>query len=175
MGKCHSKSGMGGPVTGCSPVLDHSAVLTTGNELPGGFDLSSGARKDESIPVEESPVISPQEDPISSPVRSFQSLYSSQSSEEGMKEDQLIPYVSPPQTTATIHFEDTLPDENCFQFNLIYESLLTGQARNLTDLAIGIVLAGKCPAWLPVIHERLKHLIISSKTFQKERRNEYNA
>ena len=28
----------GGPVSGCSPVRDHSAVLTTGNELPGWFD-----------------------------------------------------------------------------------------------------------------------------------------
>ena len=35
----------GGPVSGCSPVLDHSAVLTTGNEITGGFDLSSKVRK----------------------------------------------------------------------------------------------------------------------------------
>ena len=48
-------------MSGCSPVLDHSAVLTTGNELPGGFDLSGGATKDESVPVEESPVIGPWE------------------------------------------------------------------------------------------------------------------
>ena len=30
-----------GLVSGCSPVLHHSQALTTGNELPGGFDLSS--------------------------------------------------------------------------------------------------------------------------------------
>ena len=59
MGEYHSKSGAGGPVTGCLPVLNHSAVLTIGNELPDGFDLSGGARKDELIPVEESPVIGP--------------------------------------------------------------------------------------------------------------------
>ena len=55
-----------------------------------------------------------QEDPISSPMRSFQLLYSSQSSEEGIKEAQMIPYVSPPQTTMTIHFEDNLSDEDHF-------------------------------------------------------------
>ena len=163
-------------MTGCLPVLDHSVVLTTGNELPGGLDLGGGARKDESILVEESPENGPQEDPISSPVRSFQSLFSSQSSEEGMKEAQMIPYVSPPQTTATIHFKDTLSDENHFQFNLIYESLLVeGWAGNITDLAIDMVLAGKPPTWLPVICERLKHLTISSEAFQKKKRIKYNA
>ena len=166
----------GGPVPGCSPVLDHSAVLTTGNELAGRFDLSSRVRKNESVPVEESPVFKSQEDPISSPVRSFQSLYSSQSSWEGRKEARMIPYTFPPQTTAIIHFKDTLSDKNCFQFNLIYESLLTeGQAGNLNDLAIGMVLTGKSPAQLPVIHERLKHLIISSEAFQKKKRIKYSA
>ena len=63
----------------------------------------------------------------------------------------------------------TLSDEKHFQFILIYESLLiAGQAGNLTDLAIGMVLTGKPPGWLPVIHERLKHLIISSEAFQKK-------
>ena len=100
-----------------------------------------------------------QEDPISSPMRSFQSLYSSQSSEEGIWEAQMIPYVSPPQMTMTVHFEDTLSDEDHFQFNLIYESLLTeGKTGNLTDLAIGMVLAGKPPTWPPVIQERVKYL-----------------
>ena len=55
-----------------------------------------------------------QEDPISSPMRSFQSLYSSHSSEEGLKEAQIIPSVYPPEMTMTIHFEDTLSDEDCF-------------------------------------------------------------
>ena len=87
----------------------------------------------------------------------------------------MIPCVSPSQTTETIHFEDTLSDENCFQFNLIYASLLIeGKAGNLNDLAIGIVLAGKPPAWLPIICERLKHLIISSETFQKKKRIKYD-
>ena len=38
-----------------------------------------------------------------------------------------------------------------------------------------MVLAGKPPAWLPVICERLKYLIISSETFQKKRRIKYDA
>ena len=41
----------------------------------------------------EFPVIGSQEDPISSPLRSLQSLCSSQSSEEGMKGTRMIPYV----------------------------------------------------------------------------------
>ena len=62
-----------------------------------------------------------------------------------MKEVQMIPYVSPPQTTTTIiHFKDTLSDEDHFQFNLIYESLLI---------------------------EGLKYLIISSEAFQKKKEN----
>ena len=52
---------------------------------------------------------------------------------------------------------------------------MEGWAGNLTDLAIGMVLAGKPPAWPPVIHERLKHLIISSEAFQKKKRIEFNA
>ena len=69
--KCYSKPETGGPASGCSPILDHSAVVTTGNELSGGFDLGSGVRQNELELVEESLVIGPQEDPISSPVRSF--------------------------------------------------------------------------------------------------------
>ena len=52
---------------------------------------------------------------------------------------------------------------------------MEGWAGNLNDLAIGMVLAGMPPAWLPVIFERLKHLIISSEAFQKKKRIKYNA
>ena len=156
-------------MSGCSPVLDHSEVLTTGNELPVRFDMSSGT-----VPVEESPIIKPQEEPISSPVRSFQALYSSQGSEKGMKEAQMIPYVS--STNNSNNPFQGYFDENCFQCYLIYKSLLIErQAGNLTDMVIGMVLAGKPPASLPVIHERLKHLIISSEAFQKKKRIECNA
>ena len=36
-----------------------------------------------------------------------------------------------------------------------------------------VVLAQKPPTWLQVIHERLKHLIISSETFWNRRKREY--
>ena len=63
---------------------------------------------------------------------------------------------------------------DCRIFNLIYESLfLDGKAGNLTDLIVGMVLAEKPPAWLPVMHGRLKYLIISSEVFQKKA--EYDA
>ena len=52
--------------------------------------------------------------------------------------------------------------------------LLKGKAGNLTDLTVGIVLAEKPPAWLPVVHGRLKHLIISSEAFQKKKKAEYH-
>ena len=83
---CGTKSHkQGNPVSECPPNLDYHEFLTTGNELPYGFDLSGGVRESESVLVEESPIIRLWADPISSPVKSFQLLYSSQSSEEGMK------------------------------------------------------------------------------------------
>ena len=64
---------------------------------------------------------------------------------------------------------------DCRSFNLIYESLLLeGKSGNFMDLTIGMVLAGKPPTWLQVMHERLKHLIISSEVFQKKKRAEYD-
>ena len=36
-------------------------------------------------------------------------------------------------------------------------------------------LADKPPTWLQVMHERLKHLIISSETFKKKKRAEHIA
>ena len=75
----------------------------------------------------------------------------------------MIPYISPLKETGVVQFEDTLSEQDHKCFDLLYESLLLeGKAGNLTDLAVGMVLAEKPPAWLPVIHGRLKHLIISS-------------
>ena len=75
-----------------------------------------------------------------------------------------------------LQFEDTLSEMHCRNFNLIYESLLLeGKAGNLTDLMVGMVLAEKPPAWLRVMHGRLKHFIISSEVFQKKKKAEYNA
>ena len=158
--KSHEK---GSPVVGSFPKMDGHEYSTTGNELSDGLNMG---RESESIPVEESPVTRLQEDPVSSPTKSFQSLYSSQSSKEGIKEVKMIPYISPFKETGVVQFEDTLSDEDYKHFDLIYESLLLeGKAGNLTDLAVSMMLAGKPPVWLPVIHGRLKHLIISSKDF----------
>ena len=44
---------------------------------------------------------------------------------------------------------------------------------NLTKSMLEVVLAQKPPTWLQVIHERLKHLIISSETFQNRRKRGY--
>ena len=72
----------------------------------------------------------------SSPLGSFQSLYSSKSSEK----NKMIPYVPPLEEDRVLEFEDTLSEMNCRNFNLIYESLLLeGKVRNLTDLTVGMV------------------------------------
>ena len=61
-------------------------------------------------------------------------------------------------------------------FDLIYELvLLEGKASNLTDLGVDMVLAEKPPVWLPVIHGRLKHFIISSEAFQEKKKMKYDA
>ena len=81
----------------------------------------------------------------------------------------MILYVSPIGKVRVLKFEDTLSEEDRRGFNIIYESLLLeGRTGNLTDLTMGMVLAENPPTWLQVIHERLKHLIISSD-FQKEK------
>ena len=73
-----------------------------------------------------------------------------------------------------LKFEDTLTDKDHRQFEIIYESLLLEhKAGNLTKSILDVVLAQKPPAWLQVIHERLKHLIISLETFQNRRKRGY--
>ena len=93
-----------------------------------------------------------------------------------MKGTKMIPYVPPLKEARVLQFEDTLSEMDHRSFNLIYESLLLeGKEGNLTDLTQGMVLAEKPPAWLPVMHSRLKHLIISSEAFQKKNKAEYDA
>ena len=53
--------------------------------------------------------------------------------------------------------------------------LLEGKAGHLTDLTLGMVLAEKPLAWLQVMHERLKHLIISSEMIKEKKKAKYNA
>ena len=128
--KSHEKGSL---VVGCFPKMEGHESSTTGNELSDGFNL---CRERESIPVEESLVNRSQEDCVSSPMKSFQLLHSSQSSEEGIKEVKMIPYISPFKETGVVQFEDTLSEEDCKHFDLIYETLLLeGKAGNITDLA----------------------------------------
>ena len=79
------------------------------------------------------------------PLGSFQLLHSSQSSER----DKMIPFVPLLEEVKVVQFVDTLSEEDCRNFNLIYESLLLeGKTGNLMDLTLGMVLAEKPPAWL---------------------------
>ena len=98
-----------------------------------------------------------------SPVGSFLSIESEQNSEE--KEN--VHDTSITDRMKILKFEDTLADEDYRQFKIIYDSLLLeGKVGNLTKSTLEIVLAQKPPTWLQVIYERLKHLVISSETFQ---------
>ena len=82
--------------------------MMTGDELPGGSKQVSEAGENETVPMEDS---------ISFPLGSFQSLYSSQSSEEGMKGTKMIPYVPPLKETRVLQFEDTLLEMDRRSFN----------------------------------------------------------
>ena len=107
----------------------------------------------------------------SSPTGSFQSLQSSQSSEGGSGTS-IIPLVG---GTRVLKFEDTLSEDDCRNFKLIYESLLLeGRAENLTNLTLEMVLVGKPLTWLPVMYERLKQLIINVDTFREKKRTIYH-
>ena len=104
---------------------------------------------------------------LESPMGSFLSIDSEQSSEK--EEDKYI--TSMMNQVKILKFEDTLADEDYRQFRIIYDSLLLeGKVGNLTKSMLEVVLAQKPPAWLQVIYERLKHLIISSETFQNKKK-----
>ena len=88
----------------------------------------------------------------------------------------MITYIPPLREMKVLQFEDTLSEEDCRNFNLKCESLLMERkAGNLTNLTLGMVLAEKPPAWLQVMHGRLKHHIISSETFKEKKTAEYDA
>ena len=106
---------------------------------------------------------------LESPMGSFLSLNRERSSEK--EEDEYI--TSMTNWVKILKFQDTLTDEDYRQFEIIYDSLLLeGKAGNLTKSILEVVLAQKPPAWLQVIHERLKHLIISSETFQNRKKRD---
>ena len=108
-------------------------------------------------------------DNLELPMGSFLSLNSEQSNER--EEGESI--TSTTDRVKILKFEDNLTDEDHRQFEIIYESLLLeGKAGNLTKSTLEVALAQKPPAWLQVMHERLKHLIISSETFQNKRKRD---
>ena len=101
-----------------------------------------------------------------SPMGSFLSIESEQSSEEEEK----VHDTTMANRVKILKFEDTLADEDYRQFKIIYDSLLLeGKVGSLTKSTLEVVLAQKPPAWLQVIYERLKHLVISSETFWKKK------
>ena len=101
-----------------------------------------------------------------SPVGSFLSIESEQSSEKEEK----VHDTTMVNKVKILKFEDTLADEDYGQFKIIYDSLLLeGQVGNLTKTTLEVVLAQKPSAWLQVIYERLKHLMVSSKIFRKKK------
>ena len=81
---------------------------------------------------------------------SFLSLSSEQNS-EGEENDPIVPMTN---RVKILRFEDTLSEEDCRQFKVIYESLLLeGRAGNLTKSPLEVVLAQKPPTWLQVMYE----------------------
>ena len=95
---------------------------------------------------------------------SFLSIESGKSSEEEEK----VHDTTMANKVKILKFEDTLADEDYRLFKIIYDSLLLeGQAGNITKTTLEVVLAQKPPAWLQEIYERLKHLMVSLKTFWK--------
>ena len=74
-----------------------------------------------------------------------------------------------------LKLEDTLSEDDCRNFNLIYGSLLLeGKAGNLINLTLEMVLVGKPLAWLSVMYKRLKHLLIDSKTCREKKKVVYH-
>ena len=145
-----------------SPLGKHSVVMMTGEGSVRGSTPEKEIGREGSGLSELG----------SLPFGSFQSLPSSQ----GSKKDKMITYVPPLAEMKVLKFEDTLSEEGHRNFNLIYETLLMERkAGNLTDLTLGMVLAVKPPTWLQVMHGRLKHLIISSKTFKEKKKAEYHS
>ena len=106
-----------------SLVEKQTTVMMTTEEMVKVVTPSKGKREEE-LSLSECG---------SSPLGSFQSLDSSQSSEK----DKMIPYVSPLEKVRVLQFEDTLSEVDHKNFGLIYESLLLeGKAGNLTDLTL---------------------------------------
>ena len=93
-----------------SPLGKHAANIVTGEGSPRGSTPDSMIERGGSGLKELG----------SSLLGSFQLLPSCQGSEK----DKMITYVPPLEEMKVLKFEDTLSEEDCRNFNLIYESLL---------------------------------------------------
>ena len=156
-------------------------VELEGRRKIGGYDLNEGRtavtltevmpNKNGSLGKGVLDSKEPNQSPnILSPMGSFPSLYSGQNS-KGEEENPLVPVTN---RVKILQFEDTLSEDDCKHFNIIYKSLLLeGRACNLTKSTLEVVLAQKPPTWLQLMYERLKHLIISSETFRNRMKMGY--
>ena len=139
-----------------NPVTMTDIITITGNNLESEIPIF---RQDNQLP-----------DNFDLPMESFLSLNSEQSNER--EEGESI--TSTTNWVKILKFEDVLTDEDHRQFEIRYESLLLdGKVGNLTKSTLEVVLAQKPPAWLQVIHERLKLLIISLEFFPDRRKGGY--
>ena len=155
--------------------LEERRILGGGNLIEEINAVTLTDVKPNENDILENGVLIPREDSqspnnLKSPMGSFLSLNSKQSSEREGND----PIVLTTSRVKILKFVDTLSKENHRQFQIIYESLLLeGKVGNLTKSTLEVVLAQKPPTWLQVIHERLKHLIISPETFWNRRKMEY--
>ena len=116
--------------------------------------------------VESETSIARQDSQLSNNLESTMGSFLSIDSEQSSKKEEEAYVTSMTNRVKILKFEDTLADEDYRQFRVIYDSLLLeDKVGNLTKSTLEVVLAQKPPAWLQVIYERLKHLIISSETF----------
>ena len=134
-----------------SELREGGMTVTMTDKSPAWSTPCKGENKEASLSVQGS-----------SPIGSFQSLQSSQSSKggSGMSMNPLVGET-----------RDTLSKEDCQNFKLIYKSLLLeGRAGNLTNLILEMVLPEKPQTWPSVMYERLKHLIINVDVFREKLR-----
>ena len=107
-------------------------------------------------------------------LKSLMGRFLSLSSEQNSEREENDPIVPTTKRVKILRFEDTLSEEDCRQSKIIYKSLLLeGRAGNITKSTLEVVLAQRPLTWLQVMHERPKHLIISSETLWNRRKMGY--
>ena len=154
-------------------IVESEVELEERRKLGGGHLIEDTAAvmltdvmPNENDTLEKEVLISGEDSQSPDNLKSLMGSFLSLSSEQNSEGEENDPIVSMTNRVKILRFEDTLSEEDCRQFKIIYESLLLeGRAGNLTKSTLQVVLAQKPPTWLQVMYERLKHLIISSETF----------